>query len=112
MRQDVVEGQKTCADVSNLVVAPIAKLAFADGLVQGARVQMVDATPATISLGGRVALREELLDEVRVPLAALGVGEVQELPHSEVPGMRCHKVEKMGFDFGVTERSERSELGC
>jgi hypothetical protein len=72
---------------------------------------MIDATPSLISLGRCVALGEEFLDQMSVPLAALGVGEVQELPHSEIPGMRCHKVEETGFNFGVTEGSKGSELG-
>ena len=96
----------------DFVVTAIAKFAFADGVVQGARMQMIDATPPPVSLRGRVALREEFLDEVGVPLAAFGMREVQELPHSEVPGMRRHKVKKARFSFGVAEGSNRGELVC
>ena len=76
MREDIVEGQEPRFDVANLMVASIAKLAFADGVVQHARVQMVDATPPAISLGGCMAVREEFFDEVSVSLTALGVGKV------------------------------------
>jgi hypothetical protein len=37
---------------------------------------MIDATPPTISLGGRMTLRKEFLDEMGVPLAAPGMGKV------------------------------------
>lgn len=110
MRQNVIEGQKTRPDVANLMVASIAKLTFVDGVVQSAGVQMIDAASPAVSLGSRVAFREQLLNELGVPFAALCVSEVQELPHGEVPGMRRHKVEERGFDFGVTEGSKRSEL--
>jgi hypothetical protein len=111
MRQDILEGQKTRHDVANLMVTAIAKLAFANSVIQRTRVQMIDATPPTVSLCGRVAIRKEFFDEVSVPLAAFGMSEVQELPHSEVPGMRRHKVKKTGFNFGVAEGSKRSEVG-
>jgi hypothetical protein len=111
MRQDIVESQKTRLDVSNLMVAAIAKLTFTDGVVQDARMQMINTTPPAVSLGRSVAMREEFLDEMSVPLAAFGMGKVEELPHREVPGMRRHKVEKTGFNFGVPEGSKRSELG-
>jgi hypothetical protein len=58
------------------MVAAIAKLTLVDGVVQGARVQMVDATPPAVSLRGRMALGEEFFDEVGVPLAAFGMGKV------------------------------------
>jgi hypothetical protein len=92
------------------VIAAIAKLTFADGVVQDARMQMINTTPPAVSLGGSVAMREEFLDEMSVPPAAFGMGKVQELPNPEVPGMRRHKVKETGFNFGVTEGSKRSEL--
>ena len=57
-----------------------------------------------------MALREEFLDEMSVPLAAFGVSKVQELPNREVPGMRRHKVKETGFDLGITEGSKCCEL--
>lgn len=54
---------------------------------------------------------EELFDELGVAFAALGLSEVKELPHREVAGMRCHKVQKAGFHFGVAEGSKIDELG-
>lgn len=110
MRQDIVEGQKTGLDVPNLMAASISKLALADGVVQSAGMQMIDAASPAVSLGCRIALREEFFDEVGVPLAAFGMSEIQELPNREVPGMRCHKVKKTGFNLCVAEGPKRSEL--
>jgi hypothetical protein len=72
---------------------------------------MIDAAPPVISLSGYVALREELLDQMSVPLPTFGMGEVQEPPDSEVPRMRRHKVEEAGFNLGVAEGSKRRDLG-
>jgi hypothetical protein len=52
------------------------KATLADGVVEGARVQMIDATPPTISLSCCMTLREEFFDEMSVSLAAFGVGKV------------------------------------
>ena len=46
-----------------------------------------------------------------VPFAAPGMAEVKELPHREIAGMRCHKVEKTRFGFGIAESGEVGELG-
>ena len=53
-----------------------------------------------------MAQAEQLLNQSGIPFAALGMGEIEELPNREITRMRCHKEEKSGFDICVTEGSE------
>jgi hypothetical protein len=38
------------------------------------------------------------------------MGEVEELPKREILGMRCHNVQKPGFDFGIAEGAELADF--
>jgi len=58
-----------------------------------------------------VSQAKQLLDETGVPFAAPGMSKVKELPHREIAGMRCDKVEKLRFGSGIAESTEIGELG-
>jgi hypothetical protein len=53
-----------------------------------------------------MAQAEQLFDQSCIPFAALGVRKIEKLPQREVSRMRCHKVGKPGFYFGVAEGAE------
>src|SRR5215470_17329489 len=76
---------------------------FADGGVDLSRTKLKYEASACVSPGAGMTQAEELLDESRIPFAALGMSEVEELPKREITRMRRHKVEKPAFYFRVTE---------
>ncbi len=63
---------------------------------------MIDEASTRISLGRGMAETKQFFDETGVPLAALSMGRVEELSHREIPGMHCHKVEKLCLGFDLT----------
>src|SRR5258708_35494981 len=92
------------------MLPPIAEMVLADGRVELPRPEVVDETPAGVSLGAGMTKTEQFFDQSGIALAALGLGKVQKLAHGEVAGMRCHKVEKPGLHFGITEVKEPGQL--
>ena len=86
-------------------------MGFANRFVNPAGTEVIHEASARISLGRGMAETKQFFDETGVPLAALSMGRVEELPHREIPGMHCHKVEKLSLGFGIAESAEAGELG-
>ncbi|HYL85802.1 MAG TPA: hypothetical protein VE263_16355 [Candidatus Angelobacter sp.] len=106
MSEDEVEFEELGLDVREFMFAAIAEMLFANRGVDLPRTKLEDKASASVSAGAGMPPAEELLDESRIPFAALGMGEIEELPNREIARMRGHKVEKTGFYFGVTKRAE------
>src|SRR5215469_11595040 len=87
-------------DAAEAVVLP------ANGFIEVAREQVKYPAMVKILLGTGVLFFEDLLRESDAALACVGLDEVQELPAGEVTGMRCHKVQKTRFFFGVAKTAK------
>jgi hypothetical protein len=92
------------------MVPAIPEMIFADGGIDLPRTELKHKTSARVSSGAGMAQTEQFLHQTGVPFAALGVGEIEELPKREIARMRCHKVEEASFHFGVTESEEAGEF--
>ncbi len=108
--ENEVESQEPGLDVGEFVIPPIAEIVFADGSVELPRAEVINETPARVSLGAGTTKTEQFFDQSGIALAALGLCKVQKLPHGEVAGMRGHKVEKPGLHFGIAEVKNPGEL--
>jgi hypothetical protein len=86
-------------------------MGLANCLIKLAGTDVVNEASPHVSLGRDMAQGKQPLDETGVSFAAPCMGKVKELPHREVAGMRCHKVEKLSFGQGVAESTEVGELG-
>ncbi|MGA7793995.1 MAG: hypothetical protein WCA19_13230, partial [Candidatus Acidiferrales bacterium] len=93
------------------VLSAIAEMGFANRFVNPTGTEVIDEASARISLGRGMAETKQFFDETCVPLAAPSMGRVEELPHREVAGVRCHKVEKPSLGFGIAQSAEAGELG-
>ena len=102
--KDEIESQEPRLDVVEFVLPAIAEMGFADRLIKLARTEVVDEASPHISLGRGMTQAKQLLDETGVPFAAPGMAKIQELPHREIAGMRCHKVEKPRFGLRYSRK--------
>jgi len=109
--KDEIQGQESRLDVIEFVLPAIAEMGFDDRFINLARTEVINEAPAHVSLGRDVSQTKQLCDETGVPFTALSMAKVEELPHREIAGMRCHKVEKLRFGLGVAESTEVGELG-
>ena len=106
-----IQSKKLRFDVVEFVLSAVAEMGLANRFINPAGAQMIYETSARISLGRGMAETKQLFDETGVPFSALSVCKIEELPHRKVAGMRCHKVEKTGLGFGITESAKTDELG-
>ena len=77
-----------------------------NGGVDLPRTQLKQEASPDVSPRAGMGQAEQFLDQSGIPFAALGTGEIEELPNREIARMRCHKVEETVFHFGVPESSE------
>ena len=86
-------------------------MGFADRVINLTRTEVVNEASPHVSLGRGVSQAKQLFDKTSVSFAAPGMAKIQELPHREIAGMRCHKVEKLRFGLRIAESTEVDELG-
>ncbi len=103
--KDEIEGQEPRLDVIEFVLPAIAEMGLADRFVNPARTQVINEASPRISLGRGMAQDETVFRRKRAfRLPLLACAKVEELPHREIAGMRCHKVEKTSFDFAYSRK--------
>ena len=102
--KDEIEGQEPRLDVIEFVLPAIAEMGLANRFINLARTEVINEASARVSLGRGMAQAKQLFDETGVSFAAPGMGKIQELPHREIAGMRCHKVEKPRFGLRYSRK--------
>jgi hypothetical protein len=88
------------------VNSPKTDILPADGFIDIPREEVKDAAMPEIFLRTGVPLLHDLSGKSHAPLAGFHLDELQELLAREIPGMRCHKVEELGFLLRVAEIPE------
>jgi len=85
------------------------KMFFSDGGVDLPRTKLKDKIPPQVSPRTGMTQTTEFFDQLRIPFAASGLREFEELPDGEVAGMGRYKVKESSFCFGVSKGTQGNE---